>query len=219
MRFGKTNIEVVVSTPFEENCYVAYMEGKQECLVVDPGMEPERIIGHLENHQLQPVGILVTHGHADHIAGIGPIKQRWPEAVIVAGKVDARKLTDPVENLSLPFGLRITAPPAEVLLEEGDTYSGAGFEFQVLRIDGHATGHLVYLWNGHSPSVAFVGDVIFARSIGRTDFPGGSFEELSQGIHAKLFTLPDQTVLLSGHGPATTVGEEKRSNPFVGLGK
>lgn len=219
MRFGKATIDAIVSTPFEENCYVAHMGDSSDCLVIDPGMEPEQIIQYLEKRRLHPAAILITHGHADHIAGVGPIKQRWQETAIVAGREDARKLTDPVENLSLPFGFPITAPPADVLLDEGDSYSAAGFQLQTIRIDGHATGHLVYLWNGHSPSVAFVGDVIFAGSIGRTDFPGGSFDELAWGIRTKLFTLPDETVLLSGHGPPTTVGNEKRSNPFVGQGQ
>ena len=97
-------------------------------------------------------------------------------------------------------------------------YEAAGFEWQVRSIPGHTIGHVVYLWEGQEPPVVFVGDVVFAGSIGRTDFPDGDLRKLVFGIRSKLFTLPDETILLCGHGAATTVGEEKRSNPFAGLG-
>ena len=95
--------------------------------------------------------------------------------------------------------------------------SAAGIELLVWEVPGHSVGHVVYISNKHEPPVVFVGDVIFAGSIGRTDFPDGDFRALGKGIHKELFTLPDETLLLPGHGPATTVGEEKRTNPFVGL--
>jgi glyoxylase-like metal-dependent hydrolase (beta-lactamase superfamily II) len=95
-------------------------------------------------------------------------------------------------------------------------YSAAGIDLEVAHIPGHSSGHVVFIWRGARPIVVFGGDVLFAGSIGRTDFPDGSFEELAAGIHTKLFTLPDDTIVLPGHGPATTVGDEKRTNPFVG---
>jgi hydroxyacylglutathione hydrolase len=103
-----------------------------------------------------------------------------------------------------------------VTVNDGDVYQAAGFELHVLAIPGHSAGHVVYVWRSHDPQIVFVGDVIFAGSVGRTDFPDGDFDALAAGIRAKLFTLPDDTVLYSGHGPATTVGVEKRENPFVG---
>ncbi len=127
-------------------------------------------------------------------------------------------MTDAVLNLSAAFGCGVDSPPADVTVHDGEVYSAAGFDLEVLGIPGHSTGHVVYLWKGHSPHVVFVGDVIFAGSVGRTDFPGGSFPDLAHGIRAKLFSLPDDTVLLSGHGPETTVGREKRTNPYVGQG-
>jgi glyoxylase-like metal-dependent hydrolase (beta-lactamase superfamily II) len=108
------------------------------------------------------------------------------------------------------------SPPADELLRDGDTVTAAGLDFEVLAIPGHSAGHVVYLWRGGDPMLAFVGDVIFAGSIGRSDFPDGDFDLLTSGIRSKLFTLPDATVLLPGHGPSTTVGREKRTNPFVG---
>ncbi len=132
------------------------------------------------------------------------------------GRRDAPKLTDPELNLSAGFGLELISPPADVLVDEGETYCAAGFDLEVREIPGHSIGHVVFIWRGQTPAVVFGGDVLFAGSIGRTDFPDGSFEQLAEGIHRHLFTLPDDTQVLPGHGPPTTTGREKRSNPFVG---
>ena len=215
MRIGEAELATIVSLPFEENTYVAHVAPRRDCLVVDPGLEPEKIIDHLLREGLSPAAILNTHGHSDHIAGNAALKQRWPDCPLVIGTGDAPKLTDPAQNLSAPFGFRLVSPPADRTVDDGETYSAAGFELRVLAIPGHTAGHVVYLWEQGEPKLAFVGDVIFAGSIGRTDFPEGDFDQLVGGIRAKLFSLPDDTVLLSGHGPATTVGREKRTNPFL----
>jgi hydroxyacylglutathione hydrolase len=210
-------LAVVVSAPFQENAYVAQVEGRQDCLVIDPGLEPEKILAYLDGHGLVPAAILNTHAHADHIGGNAALKRRWGDCRLVIGCGDAPKLTDAALNLSAAFGMPVVSPPADVTVREGDTYSAAGLDLQVREIPGHSAGHVVFLCLDQDPPVAFVGDVIFAGSIGRTDFPDGSFQQLADGIHQKLFTLPDETILLSGHGLETTVGEEKRTNPFVGL--
>ena len=207
----------VLSIPFEENCYVARIGGRTDCLVVDPGMEPAKILDHLDTHGLAPAAILNTHGHGDHIAGNAALKERWPDCPLVIGAAEARKLTDPQQNLSASFGAGLVSPAADVTLQDGQTYSAGGFELKVIAIPGHSAGHVVYLCEAHNPPLVFVGDVIFAGSIGRTDFPDGDFSQLQTGIHTKLFTLPDETQLFSGHGEPTTVGQEKRHNPFVGL--
>lgn len=212
----KLILATIVSDLFEENCYLAQIEGRRDCLIVDPGLDPDRILAELDRRGLVPGAILNTHGHSDHIAGNGALKERWPDCPVVIGVGDAPKLTNPALNLSAAFGFRLTSPAADVTVSNGDTYAAAGFDLHVLAIPGHSVGHVVYLWKAHSPQVAFVGDVIFAQSIGRTDFPDGSYDDLIAGIRTKLFTLPDDTVLLSGHGPETTVGREKRMNPFVG---
>ena len=103
-----------------------------------------------------------------------------------------------------------------MLLDEGEVYRAAGFALEARLIPGHSSGHMVFIARDLRPVYVFGGDVLFAGSIGRTDFPGGSFDALAEGIHQKLFTLPDDTIIFPGHGPATTVGEEKESNPFVG---
>jgi hydroxyacylglutathione hydrolase len=208
----------VLSAPFEENTYIIRIEGRDDCLIVDPGLEPEEIIEQIEAERLQPAAILNTHGHGDHIGGNAALKERWPECPLVIGAAEAAKLTNPKLNLSAMFGTGVISPPADVLLSDGETFSAAGFNLEVREIPGHSSGHVVYLCREHSPPLVFVGDVIFAGSIGRTDFPDGDHRQLILGIRSKLFTLPEKTILLPGHGPATTVGEEQRSNPFVGMG-
>lgn len=206
----------VVSEPFDENTYVLHLEGRHDCLIVDPGFEPEKIFDYVDRRELTPAAILNTHGHADHIGGNEACKQRWPDVPLIIGRGDAPKLTDANLNLSGPFGMPIVSPPADELLDEGDTYTGAGFELEVYEIPGHSIGHIVFIDRQHAPFHVVGGDVLFSGSIGRCDFPDGSFEDLARGIHQKLFILPDDTVVLPGHGPATTIGVEKRTNPFVG---
>ena len=209
----------VVSELFEENCYLAYLDGRSDCLVIDPGLDPDRIFDELDRRKLVPAAILDTHGHADHIAGNGELKRRWPDCPLLIGTADAPKLTDAMLNLSEPFGMGLVSPPADLTVDDGDRIQYAGIELEVLAIPGHSVGEVVFLARSNTPPVAFVGDVIFSGSVGRSDFPDGDCDALIEGIRSRLFTLPDATVLLSGHGPATTVGREKRFNPFVGGGR
>ena len=209
-------VATIVSIPFEENAYIARIEGRADCVVIDPGLEPDKIIAHLDENGLVPAAVLNTHGHSDHIAGNADLKGRWPDCPLVIGAGDADKLTDPAKNLSAAFGAHLVSPPADLIVNDNETYSAAGLDFLVRTIPGHTAGHVVFIWGDPDPKLVFVGDVIFAGSIGRTDFPDGSYEQLADGIHKILFKLPDETELLSGHGPPTSVGREKRDNPFVG---
>jgi hydroxyacylglutathione hydrolase len=210
------SIATVVSRPFMENTFIAHLPGRNDCVIVDPGMDPQRIVQYVLKEGLTPAALLITHGHGDHIAGIGALREMWADCPIVIGRDEANKLIDPVANLSAELGMPVTTPPADVLLDHGQTYESAGFKFDICKIAGHSSGHIVFIWRDHTPPIVFGGDVLFAGSIGRTDFPGGSFEQLAAGIRDHLFTLPDDTVVLSGHGPATTVGTEKENNPYVG---
>lgn len=210
-------ILTIPSVPFDENTYVAYFEGRQDCLVFDPGMQPDKIFAALESKGLNPAAILCTHGHSDHIAGNGAMKDRWPDCPLIIGVGDADKLTDPVGNLSAGFGIELISPPADRTVTEGEVLELAGFRLRVLETPGHSSGHVVFVADELSPAQVFGGDVLFAGSVGRTDFPGCSFEVLKKSIDEKLFTLDDETIVLPGHGPATTIGREKATNPFVGI--
>ncbi len=129
-------------------------------------------------------------------------------------------MSDPRLNLSADYGTPVTSPPADATVRDGEIYQAAGFDLLVREVPGHSSGHVVLIWQAGEPQIVFGGDVLFAGSIGRTDEKvGGSFDQLASGIHEKLFILPDNTIVLPGHGPPTTIGEEKRSNPFVGEGK
>ena len=217
MKDSELQIHVVVSPIFSENAYIAHLPGADACFVLDPGIDPESILALLDEKGLAPQAILNTHGHADHIAGNGPLKQAYPDCPLVIGSGDAFKLTDPVANLSSRHGYELISPEADELVNEPETKSWAGIELEILDTPGHSPGHIVFVYKGQSPWIVFGGDVLFQGSIGRTDFPDGSFEDLEKAIHEKLFTLPDDTIVLPGHGPATTVGVEKETNPFVGV--
>ncbi|QDS98436.1 MBL fold metallo-hydrolase [Adhaeretor mobilis] len=207
----------VTSQLFEENCYVVYREGSSACVVVDPGLEPDRIIAAIEEAKLVPEAILLTHGHADHIAGNAVMKEHWPELPLIIGEGDAPKLLDPVANLSEGFGVGFTSPPADRTVVESETLEFDGVVWTVLETPGHSSGHVVFVAKGASPMLLLGGDVLFAGSVGRTDFPDSNPAALFSSIREKLYPLPDESLVLPGHGPPTTIGREKRTNPFVGV--
>lgn len=208
-------ILTVESQPFAENSYVVWKDGGREAFVIDPGLEPELIEDALAERDLTLVAIVCTHGHCDHIAGNAALKQAHPEVPIIIGTGDAAMLTDANLNLSGPFGFDIVSPPADRTVTEGETLTVAGIPLEVFEIPGHSPGHVVYVVRDTQPVTVLGGDVLFRGSVGRTDFPGGSFEQLKAGIQRVLWKLPDGTVVYPGHGPVTTVGHEKRTNPYV----
>jgi hydroxyacylglutathione hydrolase len=209
-------IEVVESAPFAENAYILWRPGSADALVIDPSFDVDSVLGWLDREGLALVAILNTHGHADHIAGNAAIKQSFPAVPLIIGENDAHLLTDPVANLSAGFGMDLVSPPADRTLAHGETLELAGFAFEVREIPGHSPGSVVLLCRDASPPFVLGGDVLFAGSVGRTDLAYGDGPLLFAGIRAKLFDLPDETRVLPGHGPPTTVGQERRTNPFVG---
>jgi len=194
---------------------VVWLPDRQDALVIDPGLEPELILDFLKERKLTPAAILNTHGHADHIAGNAALKQAYPDAPLIIGANEAPLLTDANLNMSAAFGMPIVSPPADRVVREGEVVEAAGIPLEVFDIPGHSPGHIVFVYRDH-PCIVFGGDVLFRGSVGRYDFPGCNGRLLFDGIRTKLFTLPDDTLVYSGHGPVTTTGHEKRTNPVVG---
>lgn len=209
-------IEVVESAPFAENAYILWRPGSGEALVVDPSFDSDSLLGWLDREGLNLAAILNTHGHADHIAGNAAIKEIFPHALLMIGENDAPLLTDPVANLSRQFGMDLVSPLADRTVAHGETLSLAGFDFEVREIPGHSPGSVVFVCRGVEPPFVLGGDVLFAGSVGRTDMAYGDGPLLFEGIRSKLFDLPDEIRVYPGHGPMTTIGRERRSNPFVG---
>jgi glyoxylase-like metal-dependent hydrolase (beta-lactamase superfamily II) len=208
-------MEVITSQMFAENAFVVHLEGKSECIVVDPGFDAQDIIARIGDRGLTPAAILNTHGHADHIAGNGALKGQWPDCPLVIGADEASKLADPMGNLSGTYGISLRSPEADQLVREGDVVRFADIALEVVETPGHSRGHVVFVWKETSPWIVFGGDLLFQGSVGRSDFPDSNPQDLIDSIQKKLYAMPEDTVVLPGHGDATTIGEEKRSNPFV----
>jgi glyoxylase-like metal-dependent hydrolase (beta-lactamase superfamily II) len=207
-------IEVVESAPFGQNSYVLWLEGRTDAVVVDPGFDARAIIELLAGRKRRLAAILDTHGHVDHIAGNAALKQAYPDAPLIIGRNEAELLSNAEINLSGPFGIPLTSPPPDRLVDDGERFEVAGFAFEVREIPGHSPGSVIFFCKMYDPAFVLGGDVLFAGSIGRTDL-GGDYHQLMSGIFDKLLTLPDTTLVYPGHGPATSIGQERRSNPFV----
>jgi hydroxyacylglutathione hydrolase len=209
------HIDTLVVGPFQVNCYILYTAPGAEAVVVDPGGDAEEIIALIDEKRLAVTHIFNTHGHGDHIAANGPLKELFPAARICIHPRDAHMLVSASANLSSAFGLNVTSPPADVALEGNTEITAAGITFSIEHVPGHSPGSICFVPQLPTHMV-FTGDTLFAASVGRTDFPGGSAPLLYTGIREKLLTLPDDTVVYPGHGVPTTVGREKASNPYVG---
>ena len=209
-------VEVVESAPFAENAYILWRTDSDVAIIVDPSFDVPSIARVVEHERLTVAAIVNTHGHADHIAGNAAMLRAFPAAPLLIGRHDAPLLTDPERNLSAQFGIPMVSPPADRLLDAGEVVELAGMTFEVREIPGHSPGSVVFVCRDFEPHFVIGGDVLFAGSVGRTDLAYGDGPLLIRGIKAKLFDLPDSTEVWPGHGPTTTVGRERRTNPFVG---
>jgi len=204
-------IDTFAVGPFQTNTYVVRSGG--ECWVIDPGMGTGPVAAFLQERGLAPSRILLTHGHCDHIAGVEDVKAVAPEGRICVAGADAEMLTSAALNLSEPFGLPMTAPPADELLEAGQELPLGESVWRILDTSGHTAGGLSFYCQAEA--VVFTGDSLFARGVGRTDMPGGDWPRLLENIRNRLLSLPSQTQVYPGHGPATSIGAEKLHNPFI----
>ena len=193
------------------NGYLLWDDASGEAMVIDPDLTGGLLANTLKARELKLTGILLTHGHFDHIASVGKLRELYPEAKIYIHALDADKLTDAEKNLSTWQGRVITAPAADVLLKDGDGILLGEETLRVLHTPGHTAGSVCY----SVPCRLFSGDTLFSMSVGRWDFPDGDGAALIAGIHEKLMVLPDQTQVFPGHGPATSIGNERLGNPYL----
>ena len=192
------------------NCYIIGDPDSKEAFVIDPDDGPA-VVDTLKERGLTCIGILLTHGHSDHIHGVQTLMDTYGVPVYIHER-DLPCLYDPQVNLSALHGRPVTITGGTIKTVKDGQHIGSGkMDFQVLETPGHTVGGVCYYM---SPAV-FVGDTLFRESVGRTDFPGGNFETLVQSIRTKLFTLPDQTMAYPGHGPETQIAFEKETNPYL----
>ncbi|MBN1796693.1 MAG: MBL fold metallo-hydrolase [Sedimentisphaerales bacterium] len=196
------------------NCYIVRKSSQStDCVIIDTGLDNEDLANYVFSMKLRPVAVVLTHGHADHIAGLAGLKSKWPDVKVYISEIDAELLTDANRNLSLMTGTGISVDPADILVQEGNVIEEAGLNFEVINTPGHTQGGICLYCR--EEGILFSGDTLFSDSVGRTDFPGGDTAQLIKSIREKIFVLSDDTVIYPGHGPKTTVGREKEYNPFL----
>ena len=203
-------IKTYVASGFAENAYLIWQQGRTEALAIDPGDAPS-MVRTLEEEGLTLTAILLTHAHLDHIDGVAHLVRATNAPIYLHSK--ARLFYDNAAVQASQFGMRIETPPPPTHELEPGNLNLAGMKLEVRYVPGHAPGHVLFY--SAPDGVAFVGDVVFQGSIGRTDLPGGNYQVLMESIREQVMTLPEDTELYSGHGPPTTVGEERRFNPFI----
>ncbi len=196
---------------FQTNCHV--VTDGDDCWVVDCGYSPEPLIQYLAEEELQPTSILLTHCHADHIAGLDQLRESIGSVPVYCHPIEKEWNMDPALNLSGFAGMPITAAPPDGEIKEGDTLTLGSSTCRVIHTPGHSPGSICFIHD--ESNQAIVGDTLFAGSIGRHDFPTSNTEDLRNSINNILMELPDEMRIYPGHGPSSTIGEERTTNPFV----
>ena len=199
-------IDTIVVGPMQVNCYILSSKATKNAILIDSGDEYAKLKVFLEKHKLTPKFIVHTHGHIDHIQADNEFN-----LAVYAHSLDVELLKSPERNLSnflnVPFRVKFDVKP----LEDSQIITLDDFSLQVIHTPGHTPGGICL----KSAKAAFTGDTLFAAGIGRTDFPGASYEQLMKSIQDKLLVLPDDTIIYPGHGPCSTIGREKKGNPFL----
>ena len=204
------NYEMLAVGPLETNCFVVYCQDSLECAVVDPGAEADRIFQLIAQKSLKPALILNTHGHMDHIGANKDIKEKFNIPLYIHS-ADSPML-DNVQQSEMAICLgAVESPSPDHLLNDGDKIKIGESFLRVIHTPGHSPGSVSFLGDGFLLS----GDTLFFGGVGRTDLPGGSWKDIESSIKNKILTMPDEMIVLPGHGPITTVGQEKRANPFI----
>jgi len=206
-------LKMLVVGPIQANCYILGCERTRQAAVIDPGGDVDQILMALAKDSLRLVYIINTHGHFDHTGDNKPLKDATGAELLIH-RADAAMITQQGQG-GAAWGMRIeNSPPPDRYIAEGDVITFGDISLKVLHTPGHSGGGIALA----TDKMVFVGDTLFAGSIGRTDFPGGDQEGLLRGVREKIFTLGDDVVVYPGHGPQTTVGQEKKYNPFFASG-
>ncbi len=208
-------LETITVGPFQENCYIVGDEESGEGVVIDPGDEATRIALAVEQTGLAISRILITHAHVDHVRAIAPLVDEYVCPVLMHEEAGAMLRTMPQQAMMM--GIRFgKVPKVDRHIADEEVLEVGSLRLRSMYTPGHAPGHLAFY--EEEQEVVFSGDALFAGSVGRTDLPGGSMEVLMRSIAERLLTLPDETRVLSGHGPGTTIARERMTNPFLGGG-
>jgi len=203
-------LETICVGPYEVNCYILAQDKNNKAIIIDPGDEPDKIKRVLARYKLLPGFIINTHGHIDHIGADDAFG-----VCVYIHKDDINFLSDPNLNLSGFFAMPLRIQSSRRILEDKEEIKLGNIELEVLHTPGHTPGGICLLLKEPKGNIVFSGDTLFRQGIGRTDFAFASLEQLKKSIKEKLFVLDNQTLILPGHGKPTTIGQEKKSNPFL----